>query len=55
MAMVPIHIATERLLIQPLVPTDIEAMHAVFSDPEVMRYVPVAHATANAAVPASSH
>jgi Acetyltransferase (GNAT) domain len=40
MAMVPIHIATERLLIRPLEPTDIEAMHAVFSDPEVMRYVP---------------
>jgi ribosomal-protein-alanine N-acetyltransferase len=40
LAAVPIHITTERLLIRPLAPTDIEAMHAVFSDPEVMRYVP---------------
>ena len=40
MAKVPIHIATERLLIRPLALTDIEAMDAVFSDPEVMRFVP---------------
>ena len=39
-ARVPIPITTERLLIRPLAPTDIEAMHAVFSDPEVMRHVP---------------
>jgi RimJ/RimL family protein N-acetyltransferase len=37
---VAILIMTERLLIRPLAPTDIEAVHAVFSDPEVMRYVP---------------
>jgi [ribosomal protein S5]-alanine N-acetyltransferase len=36
----PIPIVTERLLIRPLAPTDAEAMHSVFSDPEVMRYIP---------------
>jgi RimJ/RimL family protein N-acetyltransferase len=40
MARMPIHLTTERLLIRPLVPADIDAMDAVFSDPEVMRYVP---------------
>jgi RimJ/RimL family protein N-acetyltransferase len=40
MARVPIPLTTQRLLIRPLAPTDIEAIHAVFSDPEVMRYVP---------------
>ena len=34
-----IPIVTERLLIRPPAPTDIEAMHRVFSDSEVMRYI----------------
>jgi RimJ/RimL family protein N-acetyltransferase len=33
-------ILTERLVIRPFVPADVQAVHAVFSDPEVMRYVP---------------
>jgi RimJ/RimL family protein N-acetyltransferase len=35
-----------RLLIRPPAPADIEAMHRVFSDPEVMRYLPAARAWA---------
>ena len=31
---------TARLLIRPLSPRDLEGVHAVFSDAEVMRYVP---------------
>jgi RimJ/RimL family protein N-acetyltransferase len=40
MAGVTILIMTERPLIRPFASADIEAVHAVFSDPEVMRYVP---------------
>jgi [ribosomal protein S5]-alanine N-acetyltransferase len=31
---------TERLTIRPLRPSDFEAMHAVYSDPEAMRFIP---------------
>jgi ribosomal-protein-alanine N-acetyltransferase len=31
---------TERLLIRPLTVEDLEALHTVFSDPQVMRHVP---------------
>lgn len=34
----PISIATQRLLLRPLVAADADALFAVFSDPEVMRY-----------------
>jgi [ribosomal protein S5]-alanine N-acetyltransferase len=33
-------IETERLTIRPLVESDAEALHEVWSDPEVMRYLP---------------
>ena len=33
-------IRTSRLTIRPLCPGDIEAMHAVYSDAEVTRYIP---------------
>jgi RimJ/RimL family protein N-acetyltransferase len=33
-------IETERLVIRPLREDDAEALHAVWSDPEVMRYLP---------------
>jgi [ribosomal protein S5]-alanine N-acetyltransferase len=33
-------ITTERLLIRPLTVADVGPMHAVFSDPLVMRYIP---------------
>ena len=33
-------IETERLTIRPLVETDAEALHEVWSDPEAMRYIP---------------
>lgn len=36
----PILTTTERLLIRPFGQADSEAMHRVFSDPEVMRHVP---------------
>jgi RimJ/RimL family protein N-acetyltransferase len=36
----PILITTERLLIRPLARADFEVIHRMFSDPEVMRYVP---------------
>jgi [ribosomal protein S5]-alanine N-acetyltransferase len=36
----PLPIATERLIIRPFAPGDLEAMHAVWSDPEVMGPVP---------------
>jgi ribosomal-protein-alanine N-acetyltransferase len=31
---------TERLLIRPFTPADLEAIHTVYADPEVMRYIP---------------
>ncbi len=34
----PIH--TRRLTIRPLRPNDVEAMHAVYSDPDVTRFIP---------------
>jgi|CZKT01.1.fsa_nt_gi hypothetical protein len=41
MARVPVQITTERLLTPtPLAPADIEAVHVVFCDQEVMRYAP---------------
>ena len=41
MARVPVQITTERLLTPtPLAPADIEAVHVVFCDLEVMRYAP---------------
>lgn len=36
----PLPIATERLIIRPFTSADLEAMHAVWSDPEVMGPVP---------------
>lgn len=36
----PLPITTERLIIRPFIPADLEAMYAVWSDPEVMRPVP---------------
>ena len=33
-------IETERLLLRPLVPTDVDAMHAYQSRPDVCRYIP---------------
>jgi len=33
-------IRTERLTIRPLEPGDVEAMHSVYSDPEVTRFIP---------------
>ena len=32
-------LVTERLLLRPLRDDDVEAMHAVYGDPEVMRWV----------------
>lgn len=32
------HIATERLALRPLAPADADALFAIFSDPEVMKY-----------------
>jgi RimJ/RimL family protein N-acetyltransferase len=32
-------LTTERLLLRPFTPADQEAIHAVYSDPEVMRHV----------------
>jgi RimJ/RimL family protein N-acetyltransferase len=32
-------LTTERLLLRPFTPADQAAMHAIYSDPEVMRYV----------------
>ncbi len=37
-ALEPISLGTERLLLRGLVPSDADALFAVFSDPEVMRY-----------------
>jgi ribosomal-protein-alanine N-acetyltransferase len=31
---------TERLHIRPFTPADLEAIHTVYADPEVMRYIP---------------
>jgi RimJ/RimL family protein N-acetyltransferase len=36
----PLPITTKRLIIRPFTPADLEAMYAVWSDPEVMRPVP---------------
>ena len=32
-------LTTERLIIRPFVPTDLEALHRIYGDPEVMRFV----------------
>jgi ribosomal-protein-alanine N-acetyltransferase len=37
---VPLPITTDRLIIRPFTPEDLAAIHAVWSDPEVMRLVP---------------
>jgi [ribosomal protein S5]-alanine N-acetyltransferase len=31
---------TERLVLRPFAPTDLEALHAVYGDPEVTRFIP---------------
>ena len=36
---VPVELTTARLLLRPFAPADHELIHAVYSDPEVMRYV----------------
>ncbi|MFI9724318.1 GNAT family N-acetyltransferase [Streptomyces sp. NPDC052396] len=39
--MEPISLRTERLLLRPLTPADIPAVHAACQDPEIPRYTPV--------------
>lgn len=41
----PLPLVTERLAIRPLVLSDADALFAVWSDPEVMRYIPAPPAT----------
>jgi len=36
---------TPRLLLRPFAPTDVAIVHAIYSDPEVMRYVATGHMT----------
>ena len=39
---IPLPIETERFSIRPLSEDDAEAVHEIWSDPEVMRYIPSA-------------
>ena len=43
MRRLPLPLVTDRLLIRPFVPADLDALHAVYGDPQVMRWAGGVH------------